>query len=1281
MYEDIFSVQNTDDSPHKLVIRYGDKEKSKFDSANQQMKFADLIRILSDSEWPCFISRKDSKECRISIPIKDPAGQIELVVRYNDTSFCYELRVDSAKKTKFRSNVSLPDPNYSISVTAKFLFLGADDTFSDFVVLKDLHEFNQKISDLDIPPEMSIEVQQEIWTQYINAQSQIIRTLGETYKFKGEPRLLEEKKANNIYRYKLEADLPTKDENEFTPLQTALKEDLGVDVEIENDGFCLLRLDDVYRGIDPVIEKKFADKYERNTTIGCTLLLKPLSPEHKLTEKLGKSATFSRRDNAIYVEELKMPLDAFSKALTAEGFAISSFGASFRIKGVDNLYHSPHVEKYGITFSNNKDYKQTGARGDKKEIHLPIPVNETTFYVEYGFCEHPENRYAFLERALKYVYGDKNVEVSLSYRLRKEGAKASKGFSENELNDIWKDFYALGYEFKKIPTAGGMLLSFGFETSEQFDIIMSEIEAIKKYQITKSPRDNDFLFRIQIVLTADKTEREVFIERLKQLNGEDFVYEIPSDKENERAKSRRLYIGKLNGFESSTEKLVFYLPYTDKEDKRKADRFLKYWKEKGSQIDSAHADLAGDRAKIDWLKDAVSKLTVTAAINGPNNAPVNGNIREFIFDSSKAEPVFRYVDRDIEETSEFKDFDKTSILRLNDSQKIAVLKGVEARDLCMLQGPPGTGKTTVIAELIWQHIRRKQDARLLLTSETNLAVDNALEKLMNEKTVNPNMARFLTLIKPLRFGRTDKFEEEGKRYSIERIERWIDDNVRFENDYEPDAIGDEETIADGEDVAASDMNDNIVQLWMKRIAGRSEFENNRYKEVLKDWAVSLGTPDKETKTMFRDLYYKHVNVVGSTCSSAGSPGFVLEYLRSFHGLAPQNYNQVRLALKSWKKDYITLDNLYDMASCLNIERSNYGSRELEAELKKVCTIYFDTVIMDEASKATPPELLLPLCFGRKSIVIGDHRQLPPMLNEKSFREALMDLNTEKSKALAGEIDRDFVDTSQFKRMILNEKISPTIKSTFNTQYRMHPDINAVISQFYESDESGGLVCGLDPELVDSPDLSNPQSRYHGFRNKGFITPDIHTIWIDVDAPEESEGTSKINTTEIQALNVVLEKLSSASGFKEYMGHWDSLKEEHKRNEEKEIGIISFYGRQVSRIISNVLPGARQLGLRTKINTVDKFQGMERNIVIVSTVRSDKAIYGTKEVPNTTAGFAESPERLNVALSRARRLLIVVGNRKFFSTIRDKQGNYLYRNAIKAIEEKGKVINYNDLING
>ena len=72
----------------------------------------------------------------------------------------------------------------------------------------------------------------------------------------------------------------------------------------------------------------------------------------------------------------------------------------------------------------------------------------------------------------------------------------------------------------------------------------------------------------------------------------------------------------------------------------------------------------------------------------------------------------------------------------------------------------------------------------------------------------------------------------------------------------------------------------------------------------------------------------------------------------------------------------------------------------------------------------------------------------------------------------------------------------------------------------------------------------------------------------------------------------------------------------------------------------------------RIDVVDKFQGMERNIVIVSTVRSNK---------KNKMGFADRIERINVAFSRAKRLLIVVGDKQFFET------NENYRKSIAAME--------------
>ena len=147
-------------------------------------------------------------------------------------------------------------------------------------------------------------------------------------------------------------------------------------------------------------------------------------------------------------------------------------------------------------------------------------------------------------------------------------------------------------------------------------------------------------------------------------------------------------------------------------------------------------------------------------------------------------------------------------------QKIAIfLTEVDNKTIFVLKGYAGTGKTTVIAELIWQMISKNQNQKILLTSETNLAVDNALEKLLNKEH---------TLVKPLRFGKDTKFEEEGKKYSINRIMKWLDDNfvpVEFEDDSLEENDEEEELIQDNP-------YNNAIQIWMNRIAEKSHQKSN-----------------------------------------------------------------------------------------------------------------------------------------------------------------------------------------------------------------------------------------------------------------------------------------------------------------------------------------------------------------------------------------------------------------------------------------------------------------------
>lgn len=1259
-----------------IYLKYGSYTVDNFDKPQNKntLKFLEIKERLNGKELHCFFAKKTDDEIFVIVPMEDMGGQVEFVVTY--TNFFLEIKAKSRKKSRFNSNIVIPDLQYAFEQLCIVHFV--EDTEKDHVSLRDLvanEELAKKASKLEIDPVTQIENQKEIWTKYIEAQNLIISTLEKPYSCKSyyEPEISYFEDGKTLKQIRFKVELNANKRTEYSDFEDELKNQLNIEANFDGDGCVQLTYDEISRGLDSIIRKKFSSLLEREKKIGCILSIRPFNLEERITRKYpDHKFRVEQNGRVLFISGIGSDINDFSKLLAKDFNLIHTNRdcLEIHIKNVDNLFTSEHVDKYKISFGRvaDKDF-------DQQELILPEPINQTTFRIHIDSSKEINEQHAMLQNMLACIYGEENISRRILYAFSSEDNNIfNNTFSTENWNDIYRDLYALDFDITYGEGSGyTRTLYFDFETLEELETMYKSISDINKFCVIKSPLDSDFKFKVKTNLLAQKSQKEIFRENLKKLNGVDFSVKV-GDHEY-------IPIGKLVERDSTMSQLVFKLPCYYDSDKKIAASFLKFI-DKRPEIREISANLAGDHAKAKWLKDAMHKLSDNNSSNEPNSKPVNDKIKEFIFDSSKATPTSRYEFNDIEKCEEYIKFDRTSILSLNDSQKKSVLRALNANDLCMLQGPPGTGKTTVIAELIWQHIRTLQNSRILLTSETNLAVDNAIEKLMNGKNANPEMARYLTLIKPLRFGKSAKFEEEGKRYSIERIMEWlgkVDEDVSYED--EP-MLGENEDEIE-EEVIPNSINDNVVQHWMNRIADCSHANNDRYRDILKDWVVELSMPSNETRQYFTDKFFKYANVIGSTCSSTGSGSFAKEYYRIF------NNNITNNILKDIKEIQFLMDKhpgspkisrLIESTGLDYVEKpAENNFKNLKEAISNLLTIRFDTVIMDEASKATPPELLMPLCFGRKSIIIGDHRQLPPMLYDKDFKETLQALGDKKSADLSELIDKDFTETSQFKRLILNPKVSPTIKSTFNTQYRMHKDINDVIKQFYEDDESGGLECGLSLKYMDSPDLDNPESRYHGFSHEGFINDRVHTIWVNVNAPESSDGTSKVNLTEVEAMKRVIAYLKHCHGFNEYMKHWDTLKSDTKRRQEKEIGLISFYGKQVNNIKSKVKPYAQKLGIPVKLNTVDKFQGMERNIIIVSTVRSDRALKadGTTR-KNRDPGFAKSPERLNVALSRARRLLIVIGNIEFFSSIKDREGKPLYLNAINEIRKTGRIIEFDDL---
>lgn len=748
-------------------------------------------------------------------------------------------------------------------------------------------------------------------------------------------------------------------------------------------------------------------------------------------------------------------------------------------------------------------------------------------------------------------------------------------------NDIFKSVNkAVDFDLVKKSTVA--LFSYEFQLPEERDFFKEEVKKIcSKYEGVVNFSFDNSLGRSTYELIKDETlEIEKEKEVRRNISQATFIYLTPVQKDKldkEKIKhgvdatfKEGVTIGRLIRKEKNKLKFKITDIFDEMINGREKDRITLEELQKGF----IKPIFPGELTNVGRMIRAMKKVTEPSVKNG---FPVNRNLSNFLFDPNEA----RQSSSNLENEKEIVAANLNEpLLSTQPKQLEAVAKTLIAPDLAIIQGPPGTGKTTVIAEIIWQTLIRESRSKLLITSQTNLAVDNALERIKGKK-----------LVRPLRIGNVDKFEDEGKVYSNERIKNWMN----------------------AEEGSSEEKNnsDNAVSTWVDSIISNCSTDIAFSKGISK-WKEGLMRKDRTLKKVFGEGYLKNVNVFAATCSECGSRNFSDAFQATF----PKHTEGVNEPI-------------------------------------------FDLVIMDEASKATPPELVMPLTLGKKVVIIGDHKQLPPMIDEKEFGEALELVGAKK--LIEGWTNDDY-KISQFEKLFKNAP--KNFVTSLDTQFRMHDQIMNCISQFYTDQEEleNGLVCGI-KDVMDIPDLSVKASRWHGLTHSPFIEPRQHAIWVNVDSPEDRVGTSYENNGEIAAIKNVLNALVNSQGFDDYS---DSF----SKDEEKEIGIITFYMPQMLAIKKALYPTFsknewrnfeqfkfnNQYQIPFRINTVDRFQGMERNIIIISTVRSSKQykVDKGKKIPVDNnkypyaLGFAKELQRINVGFSRAKRLLIVIGNEKHFS---------------------------------
>lgn len=443
---------------------------------------------------------------------------------------------------------------------------------------------------------------------------------------------------------------------------------------------------------------------------------------------------------------------------------------------------------------------------------------------------------------------------------------------------------------------------------------------------------------------------------------------------------------------------------------------------------------------------------------------------------------------------------------LNESQKTAIENALSCENFFLIHGPFGTGKTRTLVELISQETR--QNHKVLATAESNAAVDNILERLMENKKLN-----LTRLGHPQRVSKHNITQTLAYKVENHKLNKKIDKIHKKIN--------------------------NLIE---------------------KRKVYTKPTPQYRRGFGDYDILY-------NASKGKGGRGISAEKMKSMAQWI--EYNQ---QIDELHDDIKRIENkmIRDIIETSDVILSTNSSAALES----IAKTKFDVAIIDEASQATIPSVLIPIAKAHRFILAGDHKQLPPTIISDKAQE---------------------LEKTLFEELI---KIYPFKSQLLNVQYRM----NSLLMKFPNKEfYNNGLKSDSSVDEITINDIITSNKKEEAM------------MFIDTsDADLEGEKHLKDSKSIINKLEADI----ALSVAEDYLKAGLS---------EDDIGIISPYADQV-KIIQEQTP--------VEVKTVDGFQGREKEIIIISTVRSNN---------DGNIGFLRDLRRLNVAITRAKRKLIIIGN--------------------------------------
>jgi superfamily I DNA and/or RNA helicase len=359
-----------------------------------------------------------------------------------------------------------------------------------------------------------------------------------------------------------------------------------------------------------------------------------------------------------------------------------------------------------------------------------------------------------------------------------------------------------------------------------------------------------------------------------------------------------------------------------------------------------------------------------------------------------------------------------------------------------------------------------------------------------------------------------------------------------------------------------------------------------------------------------------LNAVKRRGSRGVSPNVMISMARWIEN--NQKVDQSQEKIRALEKNIV--ENIIKKSAVVLCTNSSAGLEYLKG-------VKFDLAVIDESSQATIPSLLIPISKAKRFVLAGDHRQLPPTIVSQKARP---------------------LQKTLFEELI---KKYPQKSTMLNVQYRMNPALMEFPNrEFYNGEIKAAKnlnkisINDISSEIELAKFIEKSESVQFKEIEKDLLDPKIPFIFLNTSNIDNrfekriKDSTSLQNPLEADIISIMA-NIFLKSGFSS-----------------ENIGIISPYEDQ-RNLISSLT--------NIEVKTVDGYQGREKDIMIISTVRSNQ---------KRDIGFLSDMRRLNVALTRARRKMIMVGD------VDTLKSNETYHRLIQDSKKRGFLknlkINYN-----